>query len=134
MPDLTTNCNELIDAAGAAVPEIAPEPVLAEAETNRPPLLDIRPAGEREAEGAIPGSPWALLDRLVHDAEDALAEAGLEDPEAVVICYCRRGNRSKTAVELLRAVGYNRALSLSGGIHGWAAAGGELVTGPDARP
>jgi molybdopterin/thiamine biosynthesis adenylyltransferase/rhodanese-related sulfurtransferase len=42
------------------------------------------------------------------------------EPGVETVLFCRTGNRSMEAVEFLHSRGYVRALSLAGGINGWA--------------
>jgi rhodanese-related sulfurtransferase len=55
--------------------------------------------------------------------------AGL-DPAATYAVYCRSGNRSQTALALMRDAGISAVVDLSGGIQAWTQAGNDVVTGP----
>src|SRR5690625_7895037 len=54
--------------------------------------------------------PVASLDEQLHKL----------DKEKEYIVYCRSGNTSKKAVELLLENGFERVKNLEGGINGWA--------------
>jgi rhodanese-related sulfurtransferase len=45
------------------------------------------------------------------------------DPSKTVLVYCRSGRRSGEAVHAMRAMGYNDAYNMSGGILKWRAEG-----------
>jgi rhodanese-related sulfurtransferase len=77
-------------------------------------LIDVR-TPEEFASGHIPGainiSVQTLPDRLSEIAEDQ-----------TIVVYCRSGNRSATATDILVAAGYAPVFDL-GGIQDWVSAG-----------
>lgn len=92
-------------------------------------LLDVRSAGEFAGEagypcdtrhGHIPGARHVDVGELSSlDAEGIRARVGA--PAGVeVIAYCHSGGRSATAVQLLRAAGYE-ARNYVGSWHEWSA-------------
>ncbi|MFH8253911.1 rhodanese-like domain-containing protein [Streptomyces roseolus] len=85
-------------------------------------LLDIRERGEWDA-GRAPGAVHAPLSGLVAGAP--LPQAAQGRP---LVVMCRSGNRSRKAVELLRARGAD-AVDVKGGLREWAAAGRPVVDG-----
>lgn len=42
--------------------------------------------------------------------------------------YCRAGNRSKTAITIMKQVGLPSVFDLAGGINAWKSAGGEVIS------
>jgi adenylyltransferase/sulfurtransferase len=75
-------------------------------------LLDVREPQEA-ALGAIRGSvliPLGALPARLHEV----------DGTRPVVVYCRSGERSARAVELLRSLGLDRTYNLAGGILAWA--------------
>jgi rhodanese-related sulfurtransferase len=84
------------------------------ADEQRPQLVDVREAYEREA-GYIEGSRHIELVAL----SDA---AGTLERERPVVFYCRVGGRSGMAMQAFRAGGYE-AYSLRGGLLRWAEEG-----------
>jgi phage shock protein E len=77
-------------------------------------LIDVRTV-EEYSSGHIAGS--------VNIAVDALASRLSEVPkDKPVIVYCRSGNRSATAAQILVEAGYTNVYDL-GGIQAWQAAG-----------
>jgi sulfur-carrier protein adenylyltransferase/sulfurtransferase len=84
---------------------------------ERPFLLDVR--SHQEAEIArIPGTdlriPIAVLADHLEDLEKDL------DPSREVVVYCRVGQRSAHAVNLLRGTGFQKVKNLVGGIIRWS--------------
>lgn len=75
-------------------------------------LLDVR-TEEEYIVGSIPGSVLLPLDTI----EDNM-ETLYPDKDAEIFVYCRSGNRSKTAANLLLELGYKHVYDL-GGIINW---------------
>ena len=77
-------------------------------------LIDIRNAGEVEANGMIPGArniPLAQLSRRLDEI----------DPGKPVVLYCAGGWRSSVGSSLLRHLGYQDVSDVLGGFAGWHA-------------
>ncbi|MEA5013698.1 MAG: rhodanese-like domain-containing protein [Candidatus Limiplasma sp.] len=75
-------------------------------------LLDVRTQGEFDA-GHIPGAI------LIPDFELASrAEAELPQKDAVILLYCRSGNRSASSARTLVEMGYTNVYDF-GGINSW---------------
>lgn len=127
MRQLSEVCEAICEHADGAIPEIDVHDVL-DAEADHTLLLDCRRPEERVDEGFIADDHHALLDTISQTAEDALfgRKATPEDLHRPIICYCRSGRRSLTAVEALRGLGFETVLSLRGGINAWKGAGGPL--------
>lgn len=87
---------------------------------NEMVFVDVRERGELMASGKIEGA----LHIPLRDVPSRHSEIP-RDKEVVV--YCAAGMRSLDAAMFLRDQGFDRALSLSGGIGGWSGAGGVLV-------
>ena len=75
-------------------------------------IVDVRSADEY-AQGHIPGAVLAPLNELPSGAETLFP-----DKDAVLLVYCRSGNRSAQAVSLLNQLGYTRLYDF-GGIIDW---------------
>ena len=75
-------------------------------------LLDVRTVEENK-EIRIPNSLLLPLDEL-----EANAEVFMSDKSATIIVYCRSGNRSKEAADILIELGYTNVLDM-GGIIDW---------------
>lgn len=75
-------------------------------------LIDVRTKEEYDT-GHIKGSILIPVDNLKEEAAKTLT-----DKEAVIFVYCRSGNRSKTAANILGDLGYKKVYNL-GGIINW---------------
>lgn len=75
-------------------------------------LLDVRTKEEYET-GHIKDSILIPVDVLEKEAIESL-----KDKEATIFIYCRSGNRSKTAANVLINMGYKNVYDL-GGINNW---------------
>lgn len=75
-------------------------------------LLDVR-SEEEFAEKHIPG---AML--IPHNEIADRAEEELPDKEKMILVYCRSGNRSKVASQILADLGYTGVFEF-GGINSW---------------
>ena len=75
-------------------------------------ILDVRTREEYEA-GHIPGA-LLLPNTEIRDR----AESELKNKDQLILIYCRSGNRSKQASEILEELGYTRIREF-GGINDW---------------
>ena len=76
-------------------------------------ILDVREQYEYDA-GHITGAVLLPVGGITEDA----AAAVIDDLETVVLVYCRSGNRSKTASQVLVDIGYTNVYEF-GGINTW---------------
>ena len=86
-------------------------------------VLDVRTPAEF-AEGHLPG---AL--NLDVQSPDFTAQVAALDPSVPYAVYCRSGNRSQVALDVMARSGVTNAYHLGGGIGAWQQAGGDVVTG-----
>ena len=106
-------------------------------------LIDIRQTFEIEMKGAIPDAVHIpmfevkvmLGHSLTEDEQDILDAGQPKDMDAkgfftmintlhhghdhLLLCICNSGRRSITAAEMLRSLGYPKALSVAGGFQAW---------------
>lgn len=75
--------------------------------------LDVRTPSENRA-GSLPKSQ--LID---FTAPDFMAKALKLDKDALVLVYCRSGNRSSMACSALKANGFQHVYNLAGGYASW---------------
>jgi adenylyltransferase/sulfurtransferase len=75
-------------------------------------VLDVRTPQEYEI-AKIEGSVLIPLQEL----QDRLGEL---DPADTIVAHCHHGMRSAKAVQLLRQMGFKRAINLAGGIDAWS--------------
>ncbi len=80
-------------------------------------VLDVR-TPEEFAEGHLADA--TLIDIYEADFADRIAEL---DPDVPYVVYCRSGNRSGQAVELMGELGFTDVTDIDGGILAWNAAG-----------
>ena len=83
--------------------------------------LDVRTA-EEFASGHLPGA--INIDVESSDFVDRVAELDRQTPYAI---YCRSGNRSKVAMDLMAGQGFTDLAHLDGGIVDWTASGRPVV-------
>ena len=76
-------------------------------------VLDIR-TPEEFAEARLPNA--ILVDFYAPDFVDQLDQL---DKNAPYVMYCRTGNRSADAAELMRELGFNEVYEIDGGITAW---------------
>lgn len=106
-------------------------------------MIDIRQAFELEMKGAIPDTVHIpmfevkrlLGDRLTEDEQDILDAGAPKEMDVksfftminklhhgrdhLLLCICNSGRRSLYAADLLRSLGYPKALSVAGGFQAW---------------
>jgi rhodanese-related sulfurtransferase len=82
-------------------------------------ILDVRTASEYE-DGHIEGA----INIPVQELSAHLDELSREDE---LLVYCRTGNRSKQAVDILQDVGFTKIYHMNAGITGWIEAGYPVV-------
>jgi len=76
-------------------------------------LIDVREESEW-ARDHLPGAIYLGKGVLERDIESILP-----DPSAEIILYCGGGYRSALAADNLQKMGYQKVLSMDGGIRGW---------------
>jgi rhodanese-related sulfurtransferase len=113
----------IVASAKAEIREVPPDDV-ADLVAAGAVLLDVRERDELVSEGIIPGAlhaPRGLLEWCV-DPQSATFIKAL-DPQRPVIVYCRSGNRSALAAQVMEKMGYGDVTSLQGGIVRWKTEG-----------
>ncbi len=83
-------------------------------------VVDVRTPAEF-AEGHLPGAV-----NIDINGADFAAQVAALDPDADYAVYCRSGNRSAAAIDVMTSAGVTSTIGLSGGIGAW---NGEVVTG-----
>jgi rhodanese-related sulfurtransferase len=115
--------DRLLAEARAGLDRVAPEDLEAELAAGAL-VVDIRPASNREQEGALPGAVVIerihLEWRLDPTSPDRIDEAS---PGRRVVVVCNEGYSSSLAARTLRDLGVNRATDLVGGYRAWRALG-----------
>lgn len=86
-------------------------------------VVDVRTPQEY-AEGHLDGA--LNLDVSAPDFTTAIAAL---DPDVTYALYCRSGNRSAQAMDVMSSAGMTSLAHLDGGVAAWTSAGGNLVAG-----
>jgi rhodanese-related sulfurtransferase len=111
---------QLMAEAKTRIKEVTPKQVIDRQRSGEAiTFLDVRDLHEVNA-AKIPGTIHVSRGNLETKIEAQLPR------DAHVIVYCANGNRSVFAADLLQQMGYEDVASMSGGIRGWADAGGEV--------
>ncbi len=76
-------------------------------------ILDVRTEVEL-AEGEIPGHQ--MINFMSPDFAQKIATL---DRDKTYLVYCRSGNRSGRACEMMAGMGFTKLYNLMGGIHAW---------------
>jgi rhodanese-related sulfurtransferase len=119
---MTSSADQLVGRARRVIGRIQPAELAAVAAAGGL-IVDIRPAGQRAAEGALPGAlvvernelEWRLDPSGSHQLPEV---TGFDQP---VVVFCSEGYASSLAAESLHYLGYRRASDLAGGYQAWRA-------------
>lgn len=96
-----------------AIPEVTPEELQEQLESNDPPvLLDVREPHEFQICN-IPGSTLVPLGELPHRVHEF-------DSAKPIVIYCKGEQRTESAFQLFQQAGFQKLTALEGGIEGWA--------------
>jgi rhodanese-related sulfurtransferase len=120
---------EMLAAANAEVPRIAPGEAKALAAQPQVVLLDVRDAAEVKASGKARGA-LAVSRGLLEfraDPQSPLHDAAFDLAKTIIV-YCASGGRSALAGKTLKDMGYKDVRNL-GGFKDWVEAGGEVEQG-----
>jgi rhodanese-related sulfurtransferase len=111
---------QLVAEAKARIKEVTPHEVLdMQKRGEKITLLDVRDLQEVNL-GKIPGTLHISRGNLETKVEAQIPR------DANVVIYCASGNRSAFAAETMKAMGYDKVASMSGGFRGWVEAGGDV--------
>ena len=86
-------------------------------------VLDVR-TPEEFAAGALPGAILIDINNPSFTSEVSALDADLP-----YLVYCRSGNRSATAVEIMEDLGFTEIYELADGVQAWVGSGRQLTTG-----
>lgn len=112
------------DASAPGVRVVSPEAAAELLDQQPPPtLVDVRTA-EEHAAGHLAGAE--MIDVNAPGFADRVAQLDRDEP---VVIYCRSGNRSETARDVMADLGFSDVADIDGGIVAWQAAGLPVVTG-----
>ena len=123
---MPTNVKEMLAAARAAVPSIAPDETAALVAAGKAVVIDVRDGTEVAASGKVKGARHASRGLLEFKADP---ESPMHDPsfqkDKTIIVYCASGGRSALAGKTLKDMGYADVRNL-GGFQDWVASGGAV--------
>ncbi len=117
---MPTSLKDLMTAARAAVPTIAPQEAAALAAQGKALIVDVRDGMEVQASGKVKGALHVSRGLLEFkaDPESPLYNDALR-PDRRIILYCGSGGRSALAAKTLHDMGYSDVASLAGGYAAW---------------
>ena len=117
---------EMIDAANAVVPCIAPQAAQDMMTKGDVLVVDVRDPPELAASGKVAGAVNVSRGMLEFRADP---KSPYHDPRfdkaKTMILYCASGGRSALGGKLLKDMGYEKVYNL-GGFNDWIAAGGAV--------
>ncbi len=108
--------------APARAATLSPADFAAAAKRPDTVILDVRTHAEFTS-GHLPGAV-----NLDVESPTFAESLGSLDPGSNYAVYCRSGNRSKVAMDVMQQRGFTSLFHLDGGINAWKSAGGEVVT------
>ena len=118
---MTSSVDRLLAEARARLGDRPGPDALADLVSAGALVVDIRPAAERDAEGALPGAVVVernvLEWRLAPDSDHRLPDAGGADRRVILVC--NDGYASSLAAVVLRDLGLAGATDLDGGYRAW---------------
>ena len=120
---MATTVREMLAAAQAMVPRIAPQDARALLERGEAVAVDVRDAAELAASGKVAGAVHVPRGMLEFRADPtAPSHDKALRPDKTVIVYCASGGRSALAGKTLLDMGYKDVRNL-GGFKDWVDAG-----------
>lgn len=123
---MATNVKQMMEAANAAVPRIAPVDARAIIDNGEALVVDVRDAPEVAASGKVKGAVNVSRGMLEFRADpDSPYHDSHFDKNKTVIVYCASGGRSALSGKVLKDMGYEKVFNL-GGFKDWAESGGAV--------
>jgi rhodanese-related sulfurtransferase len=123
---MPTSVKEMMAAARAAVPAIAPQEAAALAQSGNALIVDVRDGTEVQASGKAKGALHVSRGLLEFkaDPESPIYEPKFQKDKTIIL-YCASGGRSALAGKTLKDMGYGDVRNL-GGFQDWLAGGGAV--------
>jgi rhodanese-related sulfurtransferase len=123
---MPTSVKDMLSAANAAVPRIAPKDARALVERGGALVVDVRDAPELAAGGKVKGAIHASRGMLEFKADpDSPYHDKAFARDKTVLVYCASGGRSALAGKTLLDLGYKDVRNL-GGFKDWVESGGPV--------
>ncbi len=123
---MPTTLKEMMAAARAAVPMIAPEEAAALLAQGKAVIVDVRDGTEVQASGKVKGAlhvPRGFLE-FKAGPESRMYEPSFQKDKTIIV-YCGSGGRSALAGKTLKDLGYADVRNL-GGFQDWIMSGGAV--------
>jgi len=121
------SCSRMIDIPRDIEPAKAAAMIQDNWKNDKFVVIDVRTSKEFE-ENHIDGAI-----NIDFDSASPQAEIRYFDRSAIYLLYCRAGNRSSRALEIMKSMGFTRVAHIAGGINAWKQAGLRTVSGVDKR-
>src|SRR5262249_33254825 len=123
---MAANLKEMMDAANAAVPRVAPAQARDRIAHGNTLIVDVRDALEVEKSGKSAGAVHVSRGLLEFRADpDSPSHDKNFAKDKNVIVYCGSGGRAALSGKVLKDMGYERVYNL-GGFKDWAESGGAV--------
>jgi rhodanese-related sulfurtransferase len=117
---------QMMDAANASVPRIAPTAARELIAKSNTLVLDVRDGTEVAASGKIAGAVHVSRGLLEFRADpDSPAHDKNFNKDKTILVYCGSGGRAALSGKLLKDMGYDHVYNL-GGFKDWVDSGGEV--------
>jgi rhodanese-related sulfurtransferase len=116
---MATNVKEMLEAANAAVPKIAPDRASELIKQGNALVVDVRDAPEVASSGKIAGALNVSRGMLEFraDPESPYHDKNFDKGKTIIL-YCASGGRSALAGKLLKDMGYDNVYNV-GGFKDW---------------
>ena len=123
---MPTTVKEMLAAARAAVPVIAPDDVAPLVAQGKAVVVDVRDGTEVQTNGKVKGAlhvPRGFLE-FKADPESPAYDPSFQKTKTIIV-YCASGGRSALAGKTLKDMGYADVRNL-GGFQDWVTSGGAV--------
>ena len=123
---MANSVKQLLEAANAAVPRIAPDKAQQMLAAGNALVVDVRDAPELVASGRVAGAVHVSRGMLEFraDPDSPYHDANFRKDRPVIV-YCASGGRSALAGKALQDLGFTEVYNL-GAFKDWQAAGGAI--------
>lgn len=123
---MANSVKQLLEAANAAVPRIAPDKAQQMLAAGNALVVDVRDAPELVASGRVAGALHVSRGMLEFraDPDSPYHDANFRKDRPVIV-YCASGGRSALAGKALQDLGFTEVYNL-GAFKDWQAAGGAI--------
>ncbi len=123
---MATTVKQMLEAANAVVPKIAPAQAKDMIAKGNTLVVDIRDAPEVAASGKVAGAVHVSRGMLEFRADPELPSHNRDfAKDKAVILYCGSGGRAALAGKMLKDLGYEKVFNL-GGFKDWTDSGGAV--------